>query len=95
MTLHSQKERHEVGVRELHDRLSHYLRQVAEGGEVIVTVRGNPIAKLAPIGRSEALEALRQAGLITDPTAARRKMQGRKRPTPSRPVAELVAEQRD
>jgi len=38
-----------VGVRELKDRLSHYLRTVRQGGSVVVTVRGKPVARLVPI----------------------------------------------
>jgi hypothetical protein len=36
----------EVGVRELHDQLSRYIRHVAEGGEIVVTTR-QPICALA------------------------------------------------
>ena len=38
-----------VGVRELKDRLSHYLRAVRMGGIVEVTVRGKPVARLVPV----------------------------------------------
>lgn len=38
-----------VGVRELRDRLSHYLRAVRQGGSVVVTVRGKPVACLVPV----------------------------------------------
>jgi prevent-host-death family protein len=37
-----------VGVRELKDRLSHYLRTVRQGQIVEVTMRGKPIARLVP-----------------------------------------------
>jgi prevent-host-death family protein len=47
MTLHDAPE-NEVGVREFHDHLSRYVRHVADGGEVIVTMRGKRIARLAP-----------------------------------------------
>lgn len=38
-----------VSVRELKARLSHYLRTVQQGGSVVVTVRGKPVARLMPI----------------------------------------------
>jgi prevent-host-death family protein len=38
-----------VGVRELKDRLSHYLRAVQQGEIVTVTVRRRPVARLVPI----------------------------------------------
>jgi prevent-host-death family protein len=36
----------EVTVRELRDHLAEYLRQVRDGGEIVVTVRGEPVARL-------------------------------------------------
>ena len=38
-----------VGVRELKDRLAHYLRSVQRGEILTVTVRGTPVARLVPI----------------------------------------------
>ena len=38
-----------VGVRELKNRLSHYLHTVRQGGSVVVTVRGKPVARLVPM----------------------------------------------
>lgn len=49
----------QVGVRELHDRLSEYLEKVEQGTEVVVTRRGKPIARLSQIdekGSELALE---------------------------------------
>ena len=37
-----------VGVRELKDRLAHYLRSVQRGEILTVTVRGKPVARLVP-----------------------------------------------
>ncbi len=39
----------EVGIRELKNRLTHYLRRVARGEEVVVTERGKPVALLHSI----------------------------------------------
>jgi prevent-host-death family protein len=39
-----------VGVRELKDKLSQYLRAVRQGQIVEVTVRGKPVARLVPTG---------------------------------------------
>jgi prevent-host-death family protein len=38
-----------VGVKELKDHLSEYLRRVAKGERVIVTERGRPVASLSPM----------------------------------------------
>jgi prevent-host-death family protein len=61
-----------VGVRELKNRLSEYLRQVRSGESVLVTDRGEVIAELSAPGRAAAdasvpagLLALARRGLIT------------------------------
>ena len=38
-----------VGIKELKNRLTQYLRRVKQGEEVIVTERGKPIALIQPI----------------------------------------------
>lgn len=55
-----------ISVRELKERLSHYLRMVREGETVVVTQRGVPVARLAPLGRTleQQLASLRDIGLI-------------------------------
>ena len=37
-----------VGVRELKNRLTHYLRAVQQGRTILVTSRGRPVARLVP-----------------------------------------------
>jgi prevent-host-death family protein len=84
----------EVGVREFHDHLSRYVRHVADGGEVVVTMRGKRVARLAPVDRPpDPLGDLRARGLVSDPKGqwAPRK-RGRAHGASS--VADLVAEQR-
>lgn len=46
-------ERVEVGIRELRLNLSRYVARVRNGDEVIVTDRGQPVARLAPLDREE------------------------------------------
>ena len=93
MTLHSSKSSREVGVRELHDHLSRYLRDVAQGGEVLVTMRGKRVARLSPIDAADPLAELRARGLIQEPSGPRRRG-ARSGIRPSEPVSPLVAEQR-
>jgi prevent-host-death family protein len=64
-----------VGVRELKNRLTRYLRETKEGGEIVVTERGNPIAVIQPIRaakRASGLEArlasLAARGVVTLPS---------------------------
>lgn len=52
-----------VGIRELKDRLSEYLRQVRSGESVLVTDRGEVIAEVSPPGRGTG-DAGVPAGLI-------------------------------
>jgi len=57
-----------VGVRELKNRLSEYLRRVADGERIVVTDRGRPVATLAPIEETDAARAawrLVTAGVAT------------------------------
>jgi prevent-host-death family protein len=90
MTLQARE--YEVGVRDLHDRLSEHLDRVALGAEVVVTRRGKPIARLSGIDRTDPLDDLVRRGLITPPRHPRRVKRPRVKPQAS--VSELVAEQR-
>jgi prevent-host-death family protein len=90
MTLH--RDAYEVGVRELHDRLSEHLERVENGSELVVTRRGQPIARLSAIDREDPLDKLTKRGLITRPAKARSSR--RPRVKPRGPVSELIAEQR-
>ena len=54
-----------VGVRELRDRLSEYLRRVKAGERLVVTERGRPVALLSPPADTPAdrrLEAMLRDG---------------------------------
>lgn len=66
MTLHGNED--QVGVRELHDRLSEYLDRVERGSEILVTRRGRPIARLCSVEGGDALEELVRRGLVTAPS---------------------------
>ena len=64
-----------VGVKELKNRLTHYLRRTKEGEEVIVTERGKPTALLQPIKTADEaasiearLSRLAALGTLTLPT---------------------------
>lgn len=45
---------HAVGIRELKNKLSHYVRLVEAGESVLVTHRGAVVAELRPPGAAEA-----------------------------------------
>jgi prevent-host-death family protein len=42
----------EVSVREIKNRMSEYLRRVQAGEEIVITSRGRPVARLAPLSES-------------------------------------------
>lgn len=90
MTLHQQES--EVGVRELHDRLSEYLERVENGGEVVVTRRGRRIARITGLETERGLEDLAHRGLVRMPERPRSPRRARVKA--AGPVSDLVAEQR-
>lgn len=85
-----------VGIRELRDHLSQYLKRVKAGEQVIVTERGRAIAQLVPVEpgtERDALDTLLREGVAR---WAGGKPQGAAHPAKvrGRPVAEIVREER-
>jgi prevent-host-death family protein len=94
MTPHQSVPKSEVGVRELHDQLSRYVRHAAEGGEVVVTMRGRRVARLSPVDEADPLADLRARGLVREPSL-RKRLSTEHQPLRSlAPVSDLIAEQR-
>ena len=61
-------EERRVGVRELRQNLSKYLRRVERGERLEVTEHGRPVAVLGPLGEPEGpLARLIAAGRVTQP----------------------------
>jgi len=89
-----------VGVKELKNRLTYYLRRTKQGEEVIVTERGKPIALIQPIQSADrvvSLEArlarLAAQDLVTLPThKPLRKVRSVKIPGPL--VSKIILEDR-
>jgi len=48
-----------VGVRELRDNLSEYLRRVKQGELLVITDRGKPIGEIVPVSRARRVERAR------------------------------------
>ena len=94
MTLHREPLKPEVGVRELHDRLSRYVQHVRDGGAVVVTMRGRRVARLVPVEEVDPLAELRARGLVREPTAPRGPRARRARLKGAGRVSDLVADQR-
>ncbi len=85
-----------VGIRELRNQLSKYLRRVAEGERLVVTQRGEPIALLVPASPIEDEYTLR--ALVSSGAASWSggKPRGAKRPIRARggAVSDLITEDR-
>jgi prevent-host-death family protein len=90
MKLHQSQS--EVGVRELHNRLSEYLERVEAGEEVVVTRRGRRIALLSGLGAERPFEDLARRGLVRLPKGPRSPRSARIKAEGS--VSDLVSEQR-
>jgi prevent-host-death family protein len=85
-----------VGVRELKNRLSEFLRRVAEGERITVTDRGRPIAVLSPAESTTDDEDIRRMvreGLATwgggKPKGATKRIRVR-----GKPISDSVLEDR-
>src|SRR5437667_4092187 len=91
MTPHPEPLKAEVGVRELHDRLSRYVQHVQDGAEVVVTMRGRRVARLVPVDEIDTLADLRARGLVREPTAPRTPRGRPARHKAAKPVSGLRA----
>ncbi|MBA3348398.1 MAG: type II toxin-antitoxin system prevent-host-death family antitoxin [Actinobacteria bacterium] len=58
----------EVGIRELRDNFRAYLQRVKQGEELLVTERGERIARITPHGRPSKRDELIARGLLHPPT---------------------------
>jgi prevent-host-death family protein len=57
-----------IGIRELRQRASEYLRHVEAGRSVEITARGRPVALLVPVRGTGPLERLVRRGRVIPPT---------------------------
>jgi prevent-host-death family protein len=93
----------EVSVREMKNNLSKYLKRAKAGEEVIITVRGRPVARLGPaavretISLDEPLARLGNSPLVRPGKGGKPK--GARRPIAWKPgnkrLSDLLREDRD
>jgi prevent-host-death family protein len=85
-----------VGVRELKNRLSHFLRRVADGDRITVTDRGRPIAVI--VSPDESNEVARAMAMVREgfahwgggtPRGSRRPIKVR-----GKPISQTVLDER-
>jgi prevent-host-death family protein len=88
----------DVGVRELRQNLSVYLRRIVQGETLRVTDHGHPVALLTPLRYTgdSVLDELESQGLLERPKHPRRELP---RPVPLRPgeptLSEVLQQMRD
>jgi prevent-host-death family protein len=84
-----------VGVRELRQNLSVYLRRVKAGQRLEVTERGQPVARLEPVGPDDPLARLeRQGRVVRRASGDLSKIRPLKLPL-ERPLSSIVKELRE
>jgi antitoxin (DNA-binding transcriptional repressor) of toxin-antitoxin stability system len=88
-----------AGVKDLKNRLSHYLSLVKEGEEVVVTERGKTVARIVREGPGserilEALRPLVERGIVRLPTRAMDRGPFEPLQVPGKPASEMVLEDR-
>jgi prevent-host-death family protein len=85
-----------VGVRDLKNRLSHFLRRVAEGDRITVTDRGRPVAVIVPPEEND--EVARAMAMVKEGLAhwGGGKPRGSSRPVKVRgkPISQTVLDER-
>ena len=85
----------DVAVTELRAHLGRWIEAAREGNDVIITDRGTPVARIVALDSTPAIDRLTAQGVISRPTHPTRPVAGdRQRPTPKRPVADIVSAQR-
>ena len=85
----------DVAVTELRAHLGQWIDAARDGNDVVITDRGIPVARIVALDSTPVIDRLTQQGVISRPTKSTRPVAGgRQRPTPKRPVSDIVSEQR-
>jgi prevent-host-death family protein len=85
----------DVAVTELRAHLSRWIEAARDGNDIVITDRGTPVARIVALDSTPAIDRLTAEGVISRPTHSTRPVAGdRQRPTPKRPVADIVSDQR-
>lgn len=88
-----------IGIRELRQQASKYLRDVESGETLEVTDRGRPVARLVPVGKGDPLDDLAASGRLVRANADLLKLgaplqPARGRPLPGNVLSGIRAEER-
>jgi prevent-host-death family protein len=85
----------EVGVAQLRKDLRRWLARAQAGDEVVITDRGNPVARLTGVEGPTTLERLMVQGRVSQPRASRPHARAAKRVRGRGPASEYVVEDRE
>lgn len=84
----------DVAITELRAHLGQWIDAARDGNDVVITDRGVPVARIVALDAAPLIERLTEQGVIGRPATTRPIAGGPHRPSPRRPVADLVSEQR-
>ena len=86
----------EVGVSELRANLSDWIERARSDGEVVITERGIPVARLVGIELASTIEQLLADGTISRPKRPKEPLGPPIKARPgSGPISDIIREQRD
>jgi prevent-host-death family protein len=90
-----------VGIRELKNKLTYYLKLTKEGSKIIVTDRGSPVAIIQSIDRmrnkmgvEERLASLARKGMLRLPLKKGKLPPFKSVKAPGKPASEIIIEER-
>jgi prevent-host-death family protein len=85
-----------AGVRDLKNKLSHYLREVKKGHSIMITERGKVVATIVPAQQHPDVERLKELARSGLGTWRGGKPKGASRPVvvKGKPVGDIVLEER-
>ncbi len=85
----------DVAVTELRAHLGRWIDAARDGNDVVITERGVPVARIVALDSTSVIDRLTEQGVISRPATPTRPIAGdRQRPVPTRPVADIVSDQR-
>lgn len=84
----------EVGIRDLKNGLSRYLKRVRRGETILVTEHGRPVARIIPAGVPEDIARLMAEGRVTWSGRRFRPPKRPIRPRPGPPFSAYISEDR-
>lgn len=84
-----------VGITAFRSNMSHLLNEIKSGGEIILTHRNRPVARITGISVAQRIEQLEREGLVTPPRSKTRIIAtGRKRVPIKGSLSDIIIQHR-